>query len=353
MRSVLVKKYSIMKTLLHSIFIAFFCPTLLLAQTDDTPIHAQSQTARVMKEKDIADKMQQLRKEVTLLGFDEIQKRLQNPQPRPIDLLPPSSDKMDVESIAAHAVRSQLRVGYCYLCPHCDKWHLNLAGGYAIAPDVIVTCHHVVDSKSEMREAYLLVIDHKDNIAGVTNVLASSEVMDACVLQVEGAKFTPTPFNNNIRAGAASYCYSTPLKQNGYFSDGIVNRFYWNYSAKTNNDKNKLDDARHLRVNFSNDWAPGSSGSPLFDQSGNVIGHVSTISTMSSDPKKSAQITLHEGVAAHAVMKLVEAMKDPEEITRLATMEAKAKKVLSKIAKKQPKKATPPTNAKDGATKNP
>ena len=34
----------------------------------------------------------------------------------------------------------------------------------------------------------------------------------------------------------------------------------------------------HLRVNVSTDWAPGSSGSAVLDQCGNVIGHVSTIS---------------------------------------------------------------------------
>jgi hypothetical protein len=75
------------------------------------------------------------------------------------------------------------------------------------------------------------------------------------------------------------FCLSDPLDERGYFSEGIVNRFYWKRAPK--GDLESLDALKNLRVNVSTDWAPGSSGAAVLDQCGNAIGHVSTISPLS------------------------------------------------------------------------
>ena len=77
-----------------------------------------------------------------------------------------------------------------------------------------------------------------------------------------------------VRPGDAAYCLSDPLGVTGYFSEGMVNRFF----RKPDN-KGTEDEA--LRLHVSTDWAPGSSGSPVLDQCGNAIGHVSMIAPMS------------------------------------------------------------------------
>ena len=169
-------------------------------------------------------------------------------------------------------------------------------------------CDHVLKTKTKMRDGYLVAVDHEGNVAGAVAVLASNEMMDAVIVKVTGTKFTPVPLNQNVRQGAASYCFSHPLQQEGYFSSGIVNRFFWNDSYRGEKE-NSLDALRHLRMNFSNDWAPGSSGSPLFDQAGNVVGHVSTISGLSNGKEKAPMITLHTGTPARSVEALVQAMR--------------------------------------------
>lgn len=252
---------------------------------------------------------------------DEVKKRLMEPEPKAINLLPAKGKPLTREEVASVARASNLRVGYCYLCEKCDHWHLNLAGGYPVAPDVVATCDHVIDSSMKMREGYLIVADQEGNAYPVTSVIARSATMDAALIRVEGANFKPLALNGKVAQGASAYCYSSPLGQLGYFSEGIVNRFLWDKTYK-GGDKDSLDVSRHLRVNFSTDWAPGSSGSAVLDQAGNVIGHVSQIAGLSGGRNKESMITLHTGIPAHAVRLLAEAVGDEGKIRKLAELEA-------------------------------
>ncbi len=282
-----------------------------MGQSADTPIYRQGANGRKDENKRIIEQMLRLREEGTLISKQEIDKQTLEPQPQAVELQSVRKQEISTEEVTAVARTSNLRVGYCYKCIRCDDWHLNLAGGYAIAENVIVTCDHVLKTKTKMRDGYLVAVDHDGNVAGAVAILARNETMDAAVLKVTGAKFTPVPLNQNVRQGAASYCFSHPLHQEGYFSSGIVNRFFWNDSYRDEKE-GTLDALRHLRVNFSNDWAPGSSGSPLFDQAGNVVGHVSTISGLSHGNEKAPMITLHTGTPARSVEALVQAMQKPD-----------------------------------------
>lgn len=280
------------------------------AQTVDTPIYRQRGVEKKEELKRIIEQMLHLREGGRLISKKEIDKQMLAPHPQVLELQSVRKQQMSTEEVASLAREANLRVGYCYKCARCDDWHLNLAGGYAIAEDVIVTCDHVLKIETKMRDGYLIVVDHKGNLAGAVAVLARNEKMDAAVIKVVGAKFMPVPLNHDVRQGAASYCFSHPLSQQGYFSSGIVNRFFWN-DLYRDEKEDSLDALCHLRVNFSNDWAPGSSGSPLFDQAGNVLGHVSTISGLTTDKANGPMITIHTGIPARSVEALVRAMCEP------------------------------------------
>lgn len=306
----------------------------LHAQSADTPIADQSIAGIKKADAAIIEKAKKLIDEKKLLSHDQVKTQLSQPQPKSIALKPARTEPMALEDVSATARKANLRVGYCYLCPRCDNWHLNLAGGYPIADDVVATCDHVVDTQTDMREGYLIVADHEGHVHPVTSVLARSIAMDAALIQCAGATFAPLALQAGARQGAAAYCYSTPMGQQGYFSDGIINRFFWNQKY-TGGEKAQLDVARHLRVNFSTDWAPGSSGSAVVDQCGNVLGHVSQISSLSKDRSSAAFVTLHTGIPAHGVKLLAEACQNPEETTRLCTLEAKENPVKKNDSKEK------------------
>ncbi len=314
------------------LFILISISGSLSAQSVETPIYEQSASAIKESQEEIIQKALLVREKISAISKEEIDKQLLEPVPEPIKLAPAFTKELSSEEIAAHARKSNLRVGYCYKCKHCDHWHINLAGGYAIAPNVIATCDHVLATKTKMKDGFLVAFDYEGNIACAVAILAHSATMDVAIIKVAGASFTPVPLNSDVKQGSSSYCFSYPLSQQGYFSTGIVNRFFWNKKYQ-GEDKNSIDALCHLRVNFSNDWAPGSSGSPLFDDAGNVIGHVSTISSLGNKADQPSMITLHEGIPARNLQKLAATLKDPCEISRLANFKAEETPKLEETPK--------------------
>lgn len=250
-----------------------------------------------------------------LMTLDQVREALTNPQPQPVAVPPRRDDRLAPEHIAELAQQALVRIGWYYLCHRCDNWHLRLSGGYAVGEcGVIAGCFHSVDpsERNDMREGYLVALDAEERIIPVRAVIAADRTMDTVLLRVEGGSFTALALNDGTRPGERAYLLSDPLSQNGYFSEGMINRFYWERGG--NQDAEKLSGVGHLRMNVSTSWAPGSSGAGVLDDRGNVIGHVATISPMRESQPGSENdrfdgavlITLHNAIPARSVRLLLE-----------------------------------------------
>lgn len=264
------------------------------------------------KQPEIIKQAEELLKKGKLISQDKLKQLVDAPTNQPVELLAPQTKLLTPRQVAAAARKGFVRVGWFYRCPNCDHWHINLAGGYMIdRKGAVVTCDHCIRPEHEMREGYLIAVDDENKVYPVTEIIAARKDLDAAVIRIEGTGPEPLPLQDNVAPGDSAYLFSEPFGTQGYFSSGMVNRFYWNRSE--DGDATKLADAVRLRMNVSTDWAPGSSGAALLDTYGNVIGHVSTIAPMSGgrpskDGKKAegpAMITLHEAVPARGVMLLV------------------------------------------------
>ena len=232
---------------------------------------------------------------------------LAQPTPAPVTLPPCRTTPLRPAEVWKSAQQSRLWIGWHYLCHKCDHWHANLAGGYPLTSDgVVATCHHVADPGPDIREGRLVAVDADGQAWPVTAVLAANRDMDACLLRVEGLKSPALPLNDQIQPGDPAYLLSSPLGVSGYFSSGMVNRFFW--SPKLPSTGAAPEDPAFLRINVSTDWAPGSSGSPVLDACGNAICHVATISHLgegkSAAGKDVAHLTLHEGIPARSLITL-------------------------------------------------
>ena len=250
-----------------------------------------------------------LREAGQLLSSEEVKKQLTRTDCH-LELPAPRRQPLTGSEIWNHARKAHIRIGYLYLCPSCDKWHLNIAGGYAITADgAVATCEHVLEPK-DMKEAHLVAATDSDRIVPVVEVLASSSFSDVAIVRIRaGVPLCPLPLNVDVRPGDDAWCYSDPVGSPGYFSKGIVNRFFRHWHDG--------ESARMfpVRMNVSTDWAPGSSGSAVLDCFGNAIGHVSQIAAEVQEPqnkststtRKSSEtlIVFHKAVPAADVKALI------------------------------------------------
>ncbi len=291
--------------------LALFSSPLLLAQAPDVPIYRQGR-----RESEQDQKVAAAAKEIFAGGraatLEEVKEQLKRTSCR-LDLSSVSTRTLSAKEICVAARESHLRVGWCYLCRNCDQWHVNLAGGYVISKNgAVATCYHVVQPAKEAKQGCLVAADDGGQVLPVTEVLAASRYADACILRVAGRDLRPLPLKTNVYPGDTAYCFSDPLDHRGYFSGGVVNRFY-QFPGRRSFTADASAVYAPTRLNVSTDWAPGSSGSAVLDDCGNVIGHVSTISAIEDDegadenPRISGptMIVFHEAVSAKDVLRLV------------------------------------------------
>ncbi|MEI6493320.1 MAG: serine protease [Verrucomicrobiota bacterium] len=307
-----------------------------MAQSEGVPIEFDKSAPSQA----VLDQAEHLRADGRLLRSDAVAAQLVTPLPGPVRPADVLTRPLRPREVAARARAGGVHVGWYYLCPDCNHWHAKLLGGYAIAWDAVATAYHCVDpDKNRTREGYLIAVDSEEKVRPVTAVLATSKELDAVILRVGGGDLSPLALNGDVAPGDAAFCLSDPLGQNGYFSQGIVNRFLWLHSR--GNKPGAMEEWKSLRMNVSTDWAPGSSGAAVLDECGNVIGHVATISPMAEKsrapsvkppdnlsgaeaeknppPSPVAQdrfngavlITLHAAIPARGVLALVRSLNRP------------------------------------------
>lgn len=221
---------------------------------------------------------------------------------------------------------SHLRVGQLFICSKCDKWHLDLAGGYAITADgAVATCAHVIAPPANMKEGWMVAFTEDDVLLPVTEILACNAGTDCAIIRVKvDQPLTPLPLSLDVSPGDSVWCFSDPDGKRGYFSEGIVSRFV-KRAFMSKKEAGKLPEGTEVPkpvwLETTTDWAPGSSGSALIDQFGNGVGHVSEIQTvleasLPARKKKNAatatvieqlgtQMVFHQAISAAEVKALV------------------------------------------------
>lgn len=292
----------------RSCFAGLVCTTFLLALLS-AGAGAPLPAARIFPEKSgdpdeykIISGAKDLQSLHLLLDIPAVEAQLKRSSCK-LKLAPPRTKELTGRQLWGMAQAAHLRVGWYHLCNKCGKWHLNLAGGYAITSDgAVATCDHVIrPAKNEMPQGYLIAATDEGAVYPVTEVLATSRSADVAIIRVMTTGLVPLPLSTNVLPGDSAWCYSEPMTRRGYFSHGIVNRFV------------RKGPGKPVFFNVGTDWAPGSSGSAVLDSYGNAIGHVSSIEALARNESESqsaaaemTQIILHEAAASRELLKLIQ-----------------------------------------------
>jgi S1-C subfamily serine protease len=183
----------------------------------------------------------------------------------------PATVVLDAPTIANRLRESTIAVGYTYFCDDCDAWHLYLSTGFIIADGVACTSLHVFqDAEDGPLKNFPIAMDQHGNVYAITGMLAADADADSCLVRISGAdSLPPLPLATDARAGESVYLMSHPDTRYFRFSSGIISRLI--YERRPNG-------AKFPMLDVTAEFAPGSSGGPIVNVYGNVLGHVSTIS---------------------------------------------------------------------------
>ncbi len=192
-----------------------------------------------------------------------------------------SHEKLEAPDLCDRLRESTLAIGSLYRCPECGGWHFSGSSGFVINENgVICTCCHVlVEEDEQIKDSYLIAADSAGHVFPVKSVLAADTDADCCLLKIEANGLKPLPLRTGARAGESVYCLSHPGGYFFMFTQGIIARL---------NRRTGSDHAEHGRdsgvagrpvmlLNITAEFAPGSSGAPVVDASGNVVGQVTSI----------------------------------------------------------------------------
>ena len=139
---------------------------------------------------------------------------------------------------------------------------LGIGSGFFVKPNIIATNYHVIEGAAK-GTAKLVGKNTTYNIEGVTatdktNDLALLQVPTYGIYGVKGIKPLPLGDSDKVRIGQTVYVAGNPKGLEGTFSDGIIS--------------SRRDKLTKERLQMTAPISPGSSGGPVLNKNGKVIG---------------------------------------------------------------------------------
>ena len=190
---------------------------------------------------------------------------------------------------------STLIVARLYKCEHCTNWHSGSATGFPLTKDgIFATNYHVLEQTDGKT---LAVMDTEGNVYPVTEVLAADKDSDVAIVRAKGAKFRPLPLGDPAKIGSNVHVISHPDGMFYYYSKGMVSL----YDTMKGNPRTQW-------MAISADYARGSSGAPVLNDSGEVVGMVASTVTIHYEKRKmtNPQMVVRLCVPVDAIRALIE-----------------------------------------------
>ncbi len=192
--------------------------------------------------------------------------------PLPLPDVPPPADS-GYNTLS----RSVFLIGTLYKCGKCDKWHQGgSATAWCIAPDgLMATNAHVF---RHAKGAIMGVTDREGNTRPVTALLGYDVATDVAIFRVSATGLHPLPLGPMAEVGAPVTVISHPAGNHFIKTTGHVAR----YAKRSSGRKGR----QSIWMAITADYAKGSSGGPVFNARGEVVGMVSSTVSLYTEPPK-------------------------------------------------------------------
>ena len=171
--------------------------------------------------------------------------------------------------------KSVFVVASVYKCGKCEHWHCGgTATAWCLTADGLMVTNHHVFEKAVGDSWGVASVDGK--VYRVLEILATNKAADLTLFRVEATGLAPLPLGEDALVGAAVSIISHPDRRWFFHSAGEVARY-----AKA---PSKSPGKGAIWMSVTADFAKGSSGGPVLDAGGAVVGMVSSTQSISYGP---------------------------------------------------------------------
>ncbi|MBT1705989.1 S1 family peptidase [Chryseosolibacter indicus] len=192
-----------------------------------------------------------------------------------VSLKKPYSKALGNSALYNKSKEGVLVVATLFKCDHCPNDHVRAASGFTISEDGLgVTSYHIFrgNATDEKHDLAHVVMDHQGNVYPIKAVLAGHLGDDIAIFKFEtdGRKLPVLPLGKDPQVGDDVTVIAHPHSMFYSFTQGSVSRLYKRQGGE--------------KISITADFGQGSSGGPVFDNKGNIVGVVSaTLSLYNSD----------------------------------------------------------------------
>ncbi|BDS06597.1 hypothetical protein NT6N_16370 [Oceaniferula spumae] len=219
-----------------------------------------------------------------------------------IDLPTVSSEKP--RNIYDKCADSVVAIASVYKCNKCTEWHNSgAATGWILTADgVMVSNYHVFGGKDVSGFG---IRTRDGRVAPVVEILAASKRDDVVIFRVEGKGFIPMALGPDARVGEELHIIAHPDSRFYTYTSGRVSRYYRKRMPAKDGEGPAI-------MAVTAEFARGSSGGPVMDVNGNVVGMVASTQSIYYPPKKKTdkqgpfQMVIRNCVPVSAIRALVE-----------------------------------------------
>lgn len=213
--------------------------------------------------------------------------------------------KLTAEEIYDKRSKGTLIVSNYYNCGNCSKMHSSTSTGVVLNENgYCITNYHVLQGiieetkESRSNDSLAFVATNDGNIYRISDILSYSKAADIAIFKIDtrGEKFSPIPIGTSAKTGAKVHAITHPDSRYYFYSEGVVAR---------NIQLDALDSDKD-RMEITADYAKGSSGGPILDSYGNLIGLVSTTQSIYYDQheQKNLQMVIKSTIPVSAIKRL-------------------------------------------------
>lgn len=181
-------------------------------------------------------------------------------------------------------------IGIGYKCNKCPNWHMRPSGTAWIAAEdgILVTNYHVLNDLPE--NGLVCVYLKNGQVHPIREVLASDKLRDVAVFHINSTGIKPLAVGPDAPIGSNLHLISHPEGNYYMYTGGFVQR----YTLRTTpNNQYTIDKNKAMRnepiawLVASCDYALGSSGGGIYNDNGEVVGMVSSTTTLYTSPRPS------------------------------------------------------------------